>query len=60
MFFRKSQNDQEKRGSEVIASLMRQSELDTHTKLHRKGTREDYYLTSAVAAVVKDEGCCPY
>ena len=58
-FFRKSQNDQEKRGSEAIASFMRYSELDTHTKLHRKGTREDYYLTSAVA-VVKDEGCCPY
>ena len=58
MFFRKSQNDQEKRGSEAIASFMRQLELDTHTKLHRKGTREDCYLTSAVS-VVKDKGCCP-
>ena len=54
-FFRKSQNDQEKRGSEAIASLMRESELDAHTKLLRKGTREDYYLTSAVA-VVKHKG----
>ena len=35
-FYRKSQNDPEKRGSEAIASLMRHPEFDTHIKLHKK------------------------
>ena len=47
-FFRKLQNDQEKQGSEAIASLMRHPEFDTHTKLHRKGTCRDFYTTLAV------------
>ena len=48
LVYRKSQNDQEKRGSEAIASLMRHTEFDTHIKLHRKETRRDCYITLAV------------
>ena len=40
-FFQKSQNDQERRGCEAIASLMRHPEFDTHTKLHKRETRRD-------------------
>ena len=48
LFYRKSQNDLEKRGSEAIASLMRHPEFDTHSKLHKKETHRDYYITLAV------------
>ena len=50
-FYRKSQKDQERRGSEAIASLMRQTEFDTHNKLHRKETRRDCYITTLAVLV---------
>ena len=55
----KSQNDQEKRGSDAIASLMRHPEFDTHTikSLHKKETCRDCYVTLAVLVYHSSFNC---